>query len=456
MDELDIKLFPRQAECLEVLKRVMYVLFGGARGGGKTWLSRAYLVLRALRYPGTTHLVIRKSFPELERNHIMGFKQEYPWMAYNISRHTFTLPNGSTIECGFCQSDKDLQKWQGSSFATIVLDEAQFHDRTIFEFFKTILRTASTTGIVPRMLLTGNPGGYAWLKQTFIDRVVARGERPSDFAFVRSLVTDNPALMRADPDYVERLKSLPPALRAAFLEGDWNAIIGAFFELPPDMEEPAYQIDEGACRGNLFCAVDHGIRHSTASAMAYLDPQGHAHQLFMYTGTGFDAATHAAELVDRIKSNPYTMGVAPVKVWYDPSMRIESKLNVQMVSSPLMEYERVFREAGLGSVVWEAANNSRIFGAQIMQKYFTGNGVPAYRVWSEHNRDFRALMAQIMCDPNNAETYLKEETPADDVADMCRYLVVGLHGEAMNRKTRVETRMKMQQRKAMAKDWYSA
>lgn len=454
MDDLNINLFPRQADAISALSKYMYVLMGGSRGGGKSHLSRVYLLLRGLRYDNTRHLLVRKSFPELQRNHITRLIADYPMLEYNQQHHEFRFPNGSVLECGYCESEKDLQRWQGAEFATIVLDEAQFHARPIFNFFKTILRTSSDSGIRPRMLLTGNPGGYAWVKHLFIDKRVEHGEREEDFAFVPSRVYDNPALLKADPEYVERLKSLPPALRAAFLEGDWNAVIGAFFDLSPDMEEEPFEISETDCSRGLYASVDHGIRHSTAAALAYVDDKGHIHNLFTYMGTGFDAGTHAEEFCDRIRAFPHTKGCAPIKLFYDPSMRIEARIG-QMVASPLSEYERVFRDRGMGRVVFVPANNSRVFGAQTMQRYFKGVGVPQFRVWSPYNTDFRALAAQIMCDPNNAETYLKEETPADDLIDCCRYLITGIHAEIAVKRDAAIIKTRMSSRSQPTGDWYS-
>lgn len=458
--EVNLKVFPRQAECIQALTRFMYVLFGGARGGGKSHLSRLYLVSRALRYANTRHLLIRKSFPELQRNHISRFLQDYSWMEYVAQHHEFRLPNGSIVECGFCESERDLQKWQGAEFATVCADEAQYHDRPIFNFLKTILRTSSPTGIQPRMLLTGNPGGYGWLKALFLDHKVEHGERETDFAFVKSLVTDNPALMQADPDYYERLKSLPPALRAAFLEGDWNAIIGAFFDLPPEMEEEPFDIRESDAREHLSLSIDHGIRHSTSSGLHYLDENGHIHRLFTYLNSGLDAETHAQELVDRIRAFPHTKGVPPAVVFYDPSMKGETKVK-ESVTSPLKEYQAVFAAAHMRPR-WEPANNSRIFGSQMMQAYFKPPSrggeppVPKYRVWAPYNHDYRTLMAQIMCDPNNREVYLKEETPSDDLADDTRYAIVGIHGEYTRAKQSEELRAKARARQMDRKDWYTA
>ena len=48
--------------------------------------------------------------------------------------------------------------------------------------------------------------------------------------FIQSRVTDNRALMESDPDYIRQLEALPPKLRAAWLDGDWDIFEGQFFE----------------------------------------------------------------------------------------------------------------------------------------------------------------------------------------------------------------------------------
>ena len=48
--------------------------------------------------------------------------------------------------------------------------------------------------------------------------------------FIAAKVTDNPALLKNDPNYVNRLRaSGSPELVRAWLEGDWDVIEGAFF-----------------------------------------------------------------------------------------------------------------------------------------------------------------------------------------------------------------------------------
>jgi len=54
--------------------------------------------------------------------------------------------------------------------------------------------------------------------------------------FIPSRVEDNKVLCENDPKYVERLRSIrDPQLRKAWLEGDWDAVVGGFFD---DVWEP--------------------------------------------------------------------------------------------------------------------------------------------------------------------------------------------------------------------------
>ena len=50
--------------------RSRYVAYGGARGGGKSWLVRQKAVLEALTEAGIKQLIVRSTYPELYNNHI--------------------------------------------------------------------------------------------------------------------------------------------------------------------------------------------------------------------------------------------------------------------------------------------------------------------------------------------------------------------------------------------------
>ena len=214
--------------------------FGGARGGGKSWAVRTKAKLLAVNYGKDKHpkkemgiriLIVRRTYPELINNHINILRQELLGIAkYNDKDKVLKFVNGSTINFTYCDNDKDLDRLQGQEYDVIFLDEAT----QLSEYqMKTI--TACLRGVnnfPKRVYYTCNPGGqgHGYIKRIFIDKAYEEGEDPNDYTFIQSLVTDNKVLMESQPDYIKQLEALPPKLRKAWLEGDWNVYEGQFFE----------------------------------------------------------------------------------------------------------------------------------------------------------------------------------------------------------------------------------
>lgn len=240
---------PKQAQFLRLTTK--NVAFGGARGGGKSWAIRTKAKLMAVKYPGIKQLIVRKSYPELINNHINALKDElYGIARYNKTEKIITLANGSTIKFGYCATDGDLDQYQGAEYDIIYLDEAtQLKEEWIR---KITACCRGVNGYPKRIYYTCNPGGvsHGYIKRLFIDRRYEDGERPEDYSFVQSLVTDNHALMESQPDYIRQLEALPPKLRDAWLYGRWDIFEGQFFEelrLTPDpvkCEESGITVDE--------------------------------------------------------------------------------------------------------------------------------------------------------------------------------------------------------------------
>ena len=58
---------PRQEEFLKA--RQKHIGYGGARGGGKSWVLRLKLKLLALAYAGIRIVLVRKTYAEVINNH---------------------------------------------------------------------------------------------------------------------------------------------------------------------------------------------------------------------------------------------------------------------------------------------------------------------------------------------------------------------------------------------------
>ena len=211
--------------------REKHIAYGGARGGGKSWAVRQKAKMLCWRYPGFKALIVRKTYPELINNHVAPLREELFSLAeYNKADKQFTFPNGSIIKFGYCADDSDLDQYQGAEYDAVFLDEAtQLREEWIK---KIIACVRGVNGYPKRVYYTCNPGGpgHAYVKRLFVDRRFEKGEEPGEYLFIQARVTDNHALMAAQPDYVKQLEALPPKLRDAWRDGRWDLFEGQFFE----------------------------------------------------------------------------------------------------------------------------------------------------------------------------------------------------------------------------------
>ena len=223
---------PNEKQKLFLADTHRHIGYGGARGGGKSWAVRVKSLLLCLKWAGIKILIVRKTYKELTNNHIIPLQQMIPSTVakYNKTDKVFTFVNGSTIWFGYCNCDSDLDQYQGAEYDVIFFDEAtQLKE----EWLKKInLAVRQPNGLPKRTYYTMNPGGVShnYLKRLFIERKYEGAEIPENYNFIQALVTDNKVLMEISPEYKAELEALPPKLRKAWLEGDWDIFEGMFFE----------------------------------------------------------------------------------------------------------------------------------------------------------------------------------------------------------------------------------
>ena len=192
---------PSEKQILFLQDHHKHVMFGGARGGGKSWAVRDKAKRLALRYPGIRLLIVRRTFKELENNHIQPLCAEQPGIArYLKQQRQFFFPNGSTLRFGYCAKDSDLDQYQGAEYDVVFLDEATQLKELWIRKITACVR--GVNGFPKRVYYTCNPGGvsHGYIKRLFIDRKYEPGENPADYSFIQSLVTDNTALKESQPD----------------------------------------------------------------------------------------------------------------------------------------------------------------------------------------------------------------------------------------------------------------
>ena len=237
MAERVVDICPTEKQMLFLRMRKKHCGYGGARGGGKSWVVRVKACLLANRFgrpdpfsEGIKICIVRKTLEDVRKNHIVPLKAMLHGLAkFNQQERTFYFPNGATIHFEYYAKAQDIDHFQGVEYDVIFIEEAtQFEE----DWLKNIAASCRGANSFPhRIYYTCNPGGpgHAYIKRIFIDRIYKDKEKPEDYEFVQAKVTDNKVLMELDPDYVRFLENLPPKTRAAWLEGSWDIYQGQYF-----------------------------------------------------------------------------------------------------------------------------------------------------------------------------------------------------------------------------------
>lgn len=203
--DLVIRLQPKQSDLWHLWDESPYtrIGFGGARGGAKSGGGRRCMLLRRLKYPCTTGLIIRRTHPQLYKSHLIKLFEEFPptrhW--YNDQRKELIFPNGSRLFFGSAEHPGDISAFDSAEFADIMPDEGQEFSQGELERLSAVNRCTSNPDIVPKMLITFMPGmsadsgvppkGLQYLKRVFVDGKLSGDETKEKWAFLQAFSWDN-------------------------------------------------------------------------------------------------------------------------------------------------------------------------------------------------------------------------------------------------------------------------
>ncbi|MBO4898447.1 MAG: terminase family protein [Clostridia bacterium] len=377
--QVDIKLTKKQkqfidADCDEVL-------YGGAAGGGKSFGQIVDAFLCALKYEGIKQLILRTSFPELERSLILTAQEIIPktLCSYNAAKHRMTFKNGSVIEFGYLSNDSAVTQYQSAEYDIIRFDELTHFSEYQYMYMQSRIRGVNN---FPKQIKSStNPGsvGHAWVKERFID--IAPPGEPVKIGgrtrvFIPAKLTDNGFLMESDPEYMKRLEALPENEKKALLYGDWDIFEGQFF--------PEFSRDEHVVSPfplpkyyKRFASLDYGL-DMTACLLYAVSDLG---EVFVYRElyeTGLTLSEAAAKIKEMCENENISYIAASPDLWNRRQDTGFSGIEIMA-------------RAGLSGLA--RADNRRIPGWRVLREYLRGSGGRKIRIFSTCRNLCRTLPA---------------------------------------------------------------
>lgn len=442
---IQLKLHAKQRDCF--LSDATEILYGGAAGGGKSHAMRVVAVAFAFAIPGIQIYLFRRIFSDLVKNHIegpSGFRALLaPWINSKYIRITdeeITFWNGSKIYLCHCQHEKDVIKYQGTEMHLLLIDELTHFTEKIYRFLRSRVRIGSLVvpkeykEKLPRIISGSNPGGvgHEFVKQMFIDDCAPMQIRRMEDEeggmlrqFIPARLVDNPTMTANDPLYAAKLIGLGGALAKAMLEGDWDAIEGAYFDT---YDKNKHVIDSFTIPNEWYRirAFDWGFSRPfcvlwgavSDGSFVFINgvrrqfPKGAIIIYREFYGTTGKANTG-------IKMN------APDIAKNIREMQVGEKMNDQVADPAIFNIssgESIAEQMAKNKVFWRPADNKRINGWQQIRSRLTGvDGRPMLYIVRDCHNLIRTLpiMQYDITKPEDLDTDLE-----DHAMDTLRYLAM--------------------------------
>jgi PBSX family phage terminase large subunit len=228
---IDTEFTKTQEQAIEYLfdKSTTEVLFGGAAGGGKSWVGCAWLILMCLKYPRTRYLMGRSKLDSLKKTTLNTFFEVCEaWglkagkhYNFNAGSNIITFYNRSEImlkDLFLYPSDRNFDNLGSLEITGAFIDEAN----QITEKAKNIVASRmryrlDEYNIIPKLLMTCNPAKN-WVYTQYY-RPAKEGKQKPHRKFIQSLVDDNEYISKY---YKTQLLTLDELSKQRLLFGNWE------------------------------------------------------------------------------------------------------------------------------------------------------------------------------------------------------------------------------------------
>lgn len=341
LDGKDALLYKPTAKQAEFHARIEpNVLFWGGRGSGKSMALRMEAHARALATPGFKYVIIRRTFPELNKTHLTFMPREMKLFGgrYNQTAHQAIYPNGSIGFFSHCNTEQDVLNLLGAEMYWMGVDEISTFEWEWFTKLAASVRAPEGSGVaIPMVRAATNPLGASAEKvlQYFVNKNVDLTEdteyNPDDWHAIKANLEDNPYL--SYEQYRKRFSGLPSHVRKAWLDGEF-VLENALFDFRPNLEGKPYHVINDIDLpkilkvATVYRAIDAGW-FPDPTVCLWIAHLGNRHIVFNEK-TWYK--TPAVEIASDILEEDKRLGVPKVAMTYcDPSMDINTTADVKTI-----------------------------------------------------------------------------------------------------------------------------
>lgn len=221
------------------------ILYGGAAGGAKSHALRHEGLDWCLRIPYLHVYLFRRTYPELEENHIIKSREEFPEGIgkYRDQKKRWEFNNGSMLHFCHCQHENDVFQYHGAEIHLLLIDELTMFTEFMYDYLRGRVRCAldipeKYKHKIPGISCGSNPGGigHEFVKRRWVNyappmKLIQASNLEGGMlrCYIPARLSDNPTLMTYDPTYIHRLDALPEPYRTAYKEGNWDIFMGQAF-----------------------------------------------------------------------------------------------------------------------------------------------------------------------------------------------------------------------------------
>ncbi len=222
--------YPKQQEYIEAVFSGLYsfLCYGGAMGGGKSFVCLTTLILLARAYPGSKWCVIRESLPTIKKTTLETFQRIVPSnfiKSFNQQELIYNFVNGSQIffMAEDFRNDKEFDRFKGLEVNGFLLEQVEELQEKLLSICFIRAGRHKIPNMPPRPLVMANVNPtLTWAKQKIYDRFVNK-TLPPDWFYEPAKISDNPVLFE-DEFYMHNLTShLDDLTYRRLIDGDWNA-----------------------------------------------------------------------------------------------------------------------------------------------------------------------------------------------------------------------------------------